>query len=102
MSTVPIDSFLVLASILLTISTFGVLTRRCALVVQMSVQFMLHAASLTFLAFSRLHGDSQGHAMVCLAMAIAVVELGVGIATIFNVFRQTRSVNIDEIRVLRP
>ena len=102
MSTVPIDYFLVLASILFTIGTFGVLTRRSALVVLMSVQLMLHAASLTFLAFSRLHGDSQGHVMVCLAMAIAVAELGVGIATVFNVFRQTQSVNIDEIRDLRP
>ena len=99
MSSVPIDHYLVLASILFMIGAIGVLTRRSVLVILMSIQLMLSAASLTFLAFSRLHGDHQGHVMVLFVIAVGVAELAIGLAMVLRIFRHKRSVNIDDIRV---
>ena len=101
MSSVPIDHYLVLASILFMIGVIGVLTRRNALVILMSVELMLNAANLTFLAFSRLHGDQQGHVMVFFVIAVAAAEAAVGLAIVLSIFRHKRSVNVDDIRALR-
>ena len=101
MSSVPIDHYLVLASILFMIGVVGVMTRRNALVILMSVELMLNAANLTFLAFSRLHGDQQGHVMVFFVIAVAAAEAAVGLAIVLSIFRHKRSVNVDDIRALR-
>ena len=101
MSSVPIEHYLVLASILFMIGVIGVLTRRNALVILMSVELMLNAANLTFLAFSRLHGDQQGHVMVFFVIAVAAAEAAVGLAIVLSIFRHKRSVNVDDIRALR-
>ena len=99
MSSVPIDHYLVLASILFMIGAVGVLTRRSTLVILMSMQLMLSAVSLTFLAFARLHGDHQGHLMVLFIIAVGVAELAVGLAMVLRIFRHKRSVNIDDVCV---
>ena len=101
MSSVPIENYLVLASILFMIGVAGVLTRRNALVILMSVELMLNAANLTFLAFSRLHGDQQGHVMVFFVIAVAAAEAAIGLAIVLSIFRHKRSVNVDDIRALR-
>jgi len=101
MSSVSIDHYLVLASMLFSIGAIGILTRRNALIVLMSVQLMLNAANLSFLAFARLHGDQQGHLMVLFIMAVAVIEAAIGLVLVLRIFRQKRSVNVDDIRALR-
>lgn len=101
MSSVPIEHFLVLAAILFGIGTIGVLTRRNALVILMSIELMLNAANLTFLSFARLHGDSQGHVMVFFVIAVAAAEAAVGLAIVMSIFRHKQSVNVDDIRALK-
>jgi NADH-quinone oxidoreductase subunit K len=101
MSNVPIDHYLILAAILFSIGMAGVLTRRNALVILMSVELMLNAGNLTLLAFARLHGDNAGHVMVFFVIAVAAAEAAVGLAIILNVFRHKGSINVDEIRALK-
>ncbi len=101
MPSVPIDHFLILAALLFAIGAAGVMTRRNALVILMSVELMLNAANLTFLAFSRMHGDQGGHVMVAVVIAAAAAEAAVGLAIVLNVFRHKRSVNVDDVRALK-
>ena len=101
MSSVPVEHYLYLAAVLFCIGATGVLTRRNALVVLMSVELMLNAANLTFLAFSRLHGDAQGHVMVFFVIAVAAAEAAVGLALVLAVFRHKRSVDVDDVKALK-
>ncbi|MFT7621951.1 MAG: NADH-quinone oxidoreductase subunit K [Myxococcota bacterium] len=101
MPIVPIDHYLILAAILFSIGAAGVMTRRNALVILMSVELMLNAANLTFLAFARMHGDNTGHVMVFFVIAVAAAEAAVGLAIVLNVFRHKRTVNVDDIRALK-
>jgi NADH-quinone oxidoreductase subunit K len=101
MTSVPIEHFLILAALLFCIGAVGVMTRRNALIILMSVELMLNAANLTFLAFARLHGDNAGHVMVFFVIAVAAAEAAVGLAMILAIFRHKRSVNVDDIRALK-
>ena len=101
MPNVPTEHYLVLAAVLFTIGVAGVLTRRNALVILMSVELMLNSANLTFLAFARMHGDNTGHVMVFMTIAVAAAEAAVGLAIVLSVFRHKRSVNVDDAKALR-
>ena len=101
MPNVPTEHYLILAAVLFTIGVAGVMTRRSALVILMSVELMLNSANLTFLAFSRMHGDNTGHVMVFMIIAVAAAEAAVGLAIVLSVFRHKRSVNVDDVKALR-
>jgi len=93
--SVPLEYWLVLAVVLFGIGAIGVVTRRNVLIVLMSIELMLNAANLTFLAFSRARGDTGGHAVVFMVMAVAAAELAVGLALAVALFRQTGTAHID-------
>jgi len=78
-----------------------VLIRRNALVVFMCVELMLNAANLTFLAFSRMHGNSVGQVSAFFVIAVAAAEASIGLAIVIAVFRSRGTVNIDEIRTMK-
>ena len=99
--SVPVEHYLMLAAVLFGIGAIGVLTRRNALIILMSVELMLNAANLTFLAFARMHGDPLGHVMVFFVIAVAAAEAAVGLAIVLSLFRHKQSVNVDEIRALK-
>ncbi|HIA02178.1 MAG TPA: NADH-quinone oxidoreductase subunit NuoK [Myxococcales bacterium] len=101
MFAVTIEHYLVLAAILFVIGAAGVMTRRNALVILMSIELMLNAANLTFLAFARMHNDLQGHVMVFFVIAVAAAEAAVGLAIVLSIFRHKRSVNVDDARALK-
>ena len=101
MTPITPDHYIILAAVLFMIGVVGVLTRRNALVLLMSVELMFNAANLTFLTFSRVHGDNQGHVMVFFIIAVAAAEAAVGLAIILSVFRYKRSVNVDEVTVMK-
>ena len=101
MSSVPLEHYLILAAILFMIGACGVMTRRNALVILMSIELMLNAANLTFLTFARMHGDHQGHVMVFFVIAVAAAEAAVGLAIVLAVFRHKRAVNVDDVRALK-
>ena len=97
----PIQYYLWLAAILFGIGLIGVLTKRNALIVMMSVELMLNAANLTFLAFARQSGSVNGHAIAFFVIAVAAAEAAVGLAVVIAIFRTRGEVNVDEARALR-
>ncbi len=99
--TVPLSWYLILAFVLFTIGAIGVFTRRNALLVLMSLEIMLNAVNLTFLAFARTRGDSIGHVITFFVIAVAAAEAAVGLALVMGVFRHTRTVNVDSLRAMR-
>ncbi len=98
---VPVTAYLYLAAIIFTIGLVGVLVKRNALIVMMSVELMLNAANLTFLAFARQHGSVSGHAIAFFVIAVAAAEAAVGLAIVIAIFRSRGAVNVDEVRALR-
>ena len=97
----PIAYFLILSGVLFTIGTVGVLVRRNALVIFMSVELQLNAVNLSLVAFSRQAGNLNGQVLAFFSMVVAAAEVVVGLAIILAVFRQRRSANVDDVRLLR-
>jgi NADH-quinone oxidoreductase subunit K len=99
--SVPLSYYLGLSAVLFVIGVAGVLTRRNAIVVFMSIELMLNAVNLTLIAFSAFLGDITGLMLVFFVMAVAAAEAAVGLAIIIAVFRNRQTVNIDEINILK-
>ncbi len=97
----PVSAYLYLAAIIFTIGLAGVLLKRNALILMMSVELMLNAANLTFLAFARQSGNVNGHAIAFFVIAVAAAEAAVGLAIVIAIFRSRGAVNVDEVRALR-
>jgi NADH-quinone oxidoreductase subunit K len=98
---VPTSHFLILGAILFGIGMIGVITRRNALIILMSIELMLNAANLTFLTFARVSNDNHGHAFAFFIIAIAAAEAAVGLAIVVGIFRNRRSVNVDELTLMK-
>jgi NADH-quinone oxidoreductase subunit K len=96
-----LEHFLTLSAILFALGVIGVLTRRNAIIVFMSVELMLNSANLAFVAFATKLGDPVGQVFVFFVMAIAAAEAAVGLAIMIAVFRNKKTVNIDEINILK-
>lgn len=96
----PIAYFLVLSGLLFSIGTVGVLVRRNALLIFMSVELQLNAVNLSLVAFSRLHGDLTGQVLAFFSMIVAAAEVVVGLAIIVAVYRRRRTVDVDAAREL--
>jgi NADH-quinone oxidoreductase subunit K len=93
--------FLVLAAVLFLIGVGGVLVRRNALIILMSVELMLNAANVTLLAFSRMWGDISAHTFALIVIAVAAAEAAVGLAIVVAVFRGRHNVEVDRLNTLR-
>jgi NADH-quinone oxidoreductase subunit K len=91
---------LALSGMLFVIGVIGVLTRRNAIIVFMSVELMLNAVNLSFVAFSRLYG-ATGQVFVIFVMTVAAAEAAVGLAIIISIFRHQETVNLKDINLLR-
>ena len=98
---VPRSYYVALSAILLAIGTLGVLTRRNAIIIFMSIEMMLNSANLLFVAFARSFGDVSGQIFVFFVMAVAAAEVAVGLALIVAVFRNKQTINIDEVSSLK-
>ncbi len=99
--TIPISYYLVLSGVLFAIGTLGVLARRNALIVFMSIELMLNAVNLAFVSFARLWADMAGQVMVFFVLVVAAAEVVVGLAIIVNIFRTKETVDLDDIDLLR-
>ena len=97
----PIAYFLLLSGILLAIGNAGVLIRRNALLIFMSVELQLNAVNLTLVAFSRMHANLDGQVLAFFSMVVAAAEVVVGLAIIVAVYRRNQSVNVDDARSLK-
>ncbi len=94
MNSIALNHFIILASILFCIGMLGVLIRKNVVVMLMSIELMLNAVNLIFVAFSRYYGDASGQVIVFFVMAIAAAEAAIGLAIIMAVFRKFRGVEI--------
>ena len=95
------NNYLILAAILFTIGAFGVLVRRTAIIVFMSVELMLNAANLAFVAAARNSGTLDGLVAAFFVMVVAAAEVVVGLAIIVTIFRTRRSASIDEASLMK-
>lgn len=96
-----LSAYLGLSAVLFTIGVAGVLLRRNAIVVFMCIELMLNSVNLSLIAFSSYSGDITGQVLVFFVMAVAAAEAAVGLAIVIALFRNKRTVNIDEVNILR-
>ena len=100
-NTVPIQYYLLISTVLFCIGVFGVLFRRNAIIMFMSIEIMLNAVNLLLVAFSTFHNDANGQVFVFFIMAVAAAEVAVGLAILVTIFRNIHSVDIDELKQLK-
>ena len=98
---VPMSWYLILSAIVFVIGVVGVLVRRNALIIFMSVELMLNAANLAFVTFARYLDSLDGQVFVFFVMTVAAAEVAIGLAIIVNVFRLKETVYVDEINLLK-
>ena len=97
MTTVPIGAFFALSLVLFIIGAMGVLLRKNAIIIFMSIELMLNAANLALAGFARQWGDLDGQVVVFFVMTVAAAEVAVGLALIVAIFRNKQSINIDDL-----
>lgn len=99
--SVPPSWFMALGAVLFAIGVAGVMLRRNAIVMLMSIELMLNAVNLTFIAVSRALGSVDGQVIVLFVITVAAAEAAVGLAIILAVFRNRETVNADELNLMR-
>jgi NADH-quinone oxidoreductase subunit K len=95
--TVPTEFFIVVSMILFVLGAMGVMLRKNAILVFMSVEMMLNASNLALVAFARQWGQLEGQVFVFFVMTVAAAEVAVGLALIVAIFRNKKSINIDDL-----
>lgn len=101
MSTVPLNYYLILSAVVFSIGVVGVLIRRNLIVVLMSIELMLNAVNLTFIAFSRFLGSMEGQVVVFFVMAVAAAEAVIGLAIVISVYRHRQTLDPQEMQLLK-
>jgi NADH-quinone oxidoreductase subunit K len=97
----PVYYYVSLSIILFTIGALGVLIRRNAIVIFMSVELMLNAANLAFVAYARYWQSMNGQIFVFFIMTVAAAEVAIGLALIVTIFRTKASIDVDQISTLK-
>ena len=98
---IPTGWALLMSAIVFTIGIVGVLVRRNAIVIFMSVELMLNSANLAFVAFARNMHSIDGQIFVFFVMTVAAAEVAVGLGIIVAIFRQRHSIDVDEVSEMR-
>jgi NADH-quinone oxidoreductase subunit K len=96
----PIAYFVLLSGVLFALGTLGVLLRKNALLIFMSVELQLNAVNLALVAFSRMHNEVDGQVLAFFSMVVAAAEVVVGLAIIVAVYRRRGTVDVDHARGL--
>jgi NADH-quinone oxidoreductase subunit K len=99
--TVSIQHYLLLSVILFIIGAYGVITRRNLIIVLMSLELMLNAVNLAFVAFSNVLGDLTGHVFVIMSVTVAAAEVAVGLAFVVTIYTHYDTLNIDVLKMLK-
>ena len=98
---IPTTYFLGLSAILFSIGIIGVLVRRNAIIIFMSIELMLNSANLVFVAYARQFGTLDGQVLVFFVMTVAAAEVAVGLALIVAIFRSKASIDVDAVNLLK-
>ncbi|NLK25391.1 MAG: NADH-quinone oxidoreductase subunit NuoK [Euryarchaeota archaeon] len=98
---IPLEYFIGLSAILFVIGVIGVLVKRNAIVVLMSIELMLNAANINFVAFSAFTANLNGAVFALISIAIAAAEVAVGLAIVMNLYKTRDTISLDQINLLR-
>ncbi|HZV11819.1 MAG TPA: NADH-quinone oxidoreductase subunit NuoK [Candidatus Kapabacteria bacterium] len=101
MQNIPLNWYLILSAVLFMIGAAGVVTRRNAIIIFMSIELMLNAVNVTLVAFSSFLGNVNGQMLVFFVMTVAAAESAVGLAIVISLFRNKQTVNVNEINILK-
>jgi len=99
--TIPLNHYILLSAIIFSIGVVGVLIRRNAIVIFMSVELMLNSVNLLLTVFSVYRGDAAGQVFVFFIMALAAAEVAIGLAIIVMIYRNTNSIDINVLNRLK-
>ncbi|HAJ06543.1 MAG TPA: NADH-quinone oxidoreductase subunit NuoK [Chloroflexi bacterium] len=98
---IPTTYYLGLSAILFVIGVSGVLLRRNAIIVFMSIELMLNSANLVFVSYARQFGELDGQILVFFVMTVAAAEVAVGLALIVSIFRSKSTIDVDDVNMLK-
>ncbi len=98
---VPVDWYLSLSALLFTLGVIGVLIRKNAIVIFMSIELMLNAVNLSLVAYSDKFSSTDGQVLAFFVMTVAAAEAAVGLAIILAVFRRRGSTNVDDVHLMK-
>jgi NADH:ubiquinone oxidoreductase subunit K len=94
-------SYLLVAAIIFTVGSYGIITQRSGIKILMSIELMLNAANLNLVAFSSFNGNTAGQVFALFSIAIAAAEAAIGFAILVALFRLRDTINLDNINILR-
>jgi NADH-quinone oxidoreductase subunit K len=98
---IPINYYVLLSAVLFVIGVAGVLLRRNAIIIFMCIELMLNAVNLLLTAFSAQHGNADGQVFVFFIMAVAAAEVAVGLAIVVMIYRNIKSLDIDDLNKIK-
>jgi NADH-quinone oxidoreductase subunit K len=101
LETIGIQNYIILSALLFCIGAFGILYRKNAIVMFMSIEIMLNAVNLLLVAFSTYHQDAAGQVFVFFTMAVAAAEVAVGLAIVVSIFRNIGNIDIENLKNLK-
>lgn len=96
-----LNQFLLLAAILFSIGVYGVISRRNGVLVLMSIELVLNSVNINLVAFSAMTGAVSGQVFALFVIAVAAAEVGVGLAIVLAIFRNYRSVDLDDVDLMK-
>lgn len=96
-----INHYLVVSAVLFLIGTIGVMIRRNVIIIFMSIELMLNAVNLSFVAFAEYWNNVDGHIFVFMIMVVAAAEAAVGLAIVIAIFRNKPTANVDDLNLLK-
>ncbi len=101
MDDLLLNQFLLLGAILFCVGVYGALARRNAVLVLMSIELILNAVNINLVAFGAMHGSAAGAVFALFIIAIAAAEVGVGLAIVLLIYRNRKSVDLDDVAEMK-
>jgi NADH-quinone oxidoreductase subunit K len=101
LQSIPLEYYLIVSAVIFVVGTIGVITRRNAIIIFMSIELMLNAVNLTLVAFSTFLGDTAGQIFVFFVMSVAAAEAAIGLAIVLALFRAKNTIYVDEVNLLK-
>lgn len=98
---IPVSYYLALSAILFVLGILGVLLRRNALIIFMSLELMFNAGNLAFVTFARMFGGVEGQIVVFFVMSVAAAEVAIGLALMVEIFRHRHSIDMDDLNSMK-
>ena len=96
-----VNNFLILGAVLFAIGVYGVIARKNAVMVLLSIELILNSVNINLLAFSQIHANVDGNTFALFIIAVAAAEVGVGLAMVLLIYRNLKSIALDELSEMK-